>query len=338
MKYLPTRILLFLMLSCSCVQFTRAQQSTLDSLFAKGDSTAVMDSLLRDFDSYLDSLTKPKSFFAVSLGIGNGYYSFENKNSVFLTNAQKLMISPSVGYYHKSGLGITATGYYLLDDSNSQLYQFSLTPSYDFIGHRKVGFGFAFSRYFQKDSLPFYTTPIGNELFGYFTYKKFWLRPTLSVSYGWGSETEYQQKQLLIWRERLELYQRGYVFVKNKESVMDFATILSLKHDFDFYHLFHREDAFTLTPVALFTMATQAFGFNSSYQYSFNAIRANVLPSNQNISDQSSFRPQSVAFILRSDYNVRKLFVMPQLVFDYYLPQTDKHLNIGYSVTAGFNF
>ena len=156
MKYLSTRILFLIMLTCSCVRFSYAQQSVLDSLFAKGDSTAVIDSLLKDFDSYLDSLTKPRSFFSASVGIGNGYYSFENKNSVFLTNAQKMMISPSVGYYHKSGLGITATGYYLLDDANSQFYQFSITPSYDFIGHKKIGFGFAFSRYFEKDSLPFY--------------------------------------------------------------------------------------------------------------------------------------------------------------------------------------
>src|SRR5437868_1771847 len=116
MKYLSTRIILLVMLTCSYVQFTHAQQSALDSLFAKGDSTAVMDSLLKDFDSYLDSITKPKSFFSASFGIGNGYYSFENKNSVYLTNMQKLMVSPSAGYYHRTGLGITATGYYLLDN------------------------------------------------------------------------------------------------------------------------------------------------------------------------------------------------------------------------------
>jgi hypothetical protein len=298
----------------------------------------VIDSLLKDFDSYLDSITKPKSFFSVSAGIGNGYYSFENKNSVFLTNSQKLMLSPSFGYYHKTGLGITATGYCLLDNSNSGFYQFSITPSYDFIGHKKVGFGLAFSRYIEKDSLPFYTTPISNELFGYFTYKKFWLRPTISMSYGWGSNIEYQQKQMLIWRERLQRYERGFVYIKNKESVRDFAALFSVKHDFDFYHIFNRGDGLTLTPVALFTAATQAFGFNSSYQYAFNAIRANVLPSNQNISDQSSFRPQSVSLVLRSDYNLNKFFIMPQFLLDYYLPQTDKHLNIGYSVTAGFNF
>src|SRR3954467_2967853 len=66
MKYLPTRILLLTVVAFGAVQQGRAQQSELDSLFAKGDSTAVIDSLLKDFDLYLDSLTKPKSFFSVS--------------------------------------------------------------------------------------------------------------------------------------------------------------------------------------------------------------------------------------------------------------------------------
>jgi hypothetical protein len=320
------------------MQHASAQEATLDSLFLRGDSTAVLDSLLKDFDDYLDSISKPKSFFSINVGIGNGYFSFENKNSVYLTNSQRLIISPSVGYYHKSGLGITSSAFYLLDKSNSEFYQLAITPSYDFIGSRKVGFGFAFTRYFEKDSLPFYTTPIGNELFAYFTYKRSWIRPTLSVSYGWGNNTDYQKKQTLIWRERLQRYDRGFVYIKNKESVRDLATIISLKHDFDFYRILNRQDALTITPVFLFTAATQAFGFNTSYQYSFNAVRANLLPSNQNISDQTSFRPQSVSLILRSDYNIRTFFVMPQILFDYYLPESTDHFNIGYSITAGFNF
>src|SRR4051812_49002977 len=48
----------------------------LDSLFAKGDTTAVLDSLLKDFDLYLDSLAGRKSFFTVNAGIGTGFFSF----------------------------------------------------------------------------------------------------------------------------------------------------------------------------------------------------------------------------------------------------------------------
>jgi hypothetical protein len=338
MKYLPTRIFVMVMLFISCMRQVNAQQTSLDSLFASRDSTAVLDSLLKDFDSYLDSLRKPRSFLSINLGIGNGYFSFENANTVYLTNSQRFIVTPSIGYYHKTGLGLTTTGYLLLDADNSQFYQFSVTPSYDYIGNRKLGFGFAFTRYIEKDSLPFYTTPIGNELFGYFTYKNWWIRPTLSVCYGWGNKTEYLEKQTFIWRERLQRYDRGFIYVKSEESVKDFATIISLRHDFDFYKLFVRKDGFTITPVLLFTAATQSFGFNTSYQYSTNAVRANLLPSNQNISDQSAYRPQSFSFILRSDYNLGKFFVMPQFLLDYYIPETDDHLNIGYSITAGFNF
>jgi hypothetical protein len=293
---------------------------------------------LKDFNEYLDSISKPKSFFSFSAGIGTGFFSFEDKNSVFLTSSRKLLLSPSAGYYHKSGLGITATGFLLLDAGNSQFYQLAITPSYDLVGNKKIGFGLAFTRYFEKDSLPFYTTPIGNEFFGYFTYKKWWLRPAVSLSYGWGSNIAYQQKQTLIWRERLHRYERGFIYIKSKESVQDFATIFSLKHDFDFHDVLIKDDAFTFTPVVLFTAGTQSFGFNTSYQYSFNTVRANLLPSNQNISDKTAFRPQSVSLILRTDYNLQNFFVMPQLLFDYYLPATDKHLNVVYAVTAGFNF
>src|SRR5438105_11140762 len=43
-----------------------------DSLFASGDTTAVLDSLLKDFDTFLDSMTAHKSFFSVNVGLGTG--------------------------------------------------------------------------------------------------------------------------------------------------------------------------------------------------------------------------------------------------------------------------
>lgn len=315
-----------------------SQQTKLDSLFAKGDSTAVLDSLMRDFSYFLDSLSKPKSFFTISAAIGTGYFSFENKNTFLITASKKPIVSPSAGYYHKSGFGLSATAFAMLDGKNTQFYQASVSPSFDLVGNRKLGTGIAYTRYMEKDSLSFYTTPIENEVYTYFTYKKWWVRPTISFSYGWGSKTEYQKKQTWIWIQRLQRYERGFVYVENEESVRDFAAILSLKHDFDFYDILVKDDGFTITPVFLFTAATQNFGFNTSYSYSFTTIRANLLPSTQNISDNSGFRPQSASLIVRCDYNLGKFFVMPQFLLDYYIPSTDKHLNSAYSLTAGFNF
>jgi hypothetical protein len=81
-----------------CMESSFSQSGKLDSLFSSGDTTAVMDSLLKDFDAFLDSLATPKSFFSVSVGVGTGVFSFEEKNSVFYNSKKKLILSPSIGF------------------------------------------------------------------------------------------------------------------------------------------------------------------------------------------------------------------------------------------------
>lgn len=332
-----TRFLLSGVLIC-CLHTVSLSQNKLDSLFKGKDSTAVMDSLLMDFGKYLDSLAKPTSFFTVSAGIGTGYFSFENKNSFVYTTSKKLLISPSVGYYHKSGLGLTATGFLLMDGSNSSFYQFALNPSFDYLRSKTISAGVSFTKYFSKDSLPFYTTPIQQEVFAYFGIKKWKLRPGISVSYGWGSEEAYEQRQVLIWNRWLQRSQRGFVTVKNKESVTDLAATASLKYNFSWYEVLGKDDAVTLTPVLLFTGGTQRFGFNTSYQSSANVLRNNFLPSNRQITETTGFGAQSLSLVLRGDYTFRKFFIMPQVLFDYYLPEADDRFSMAYSIVAGVNF
>jgi len=337
MKPLLTRLLLPAILVCS--QYLGSAQNTkMDSLFLNKDSTAVMDSLLKDFDRFMDSLSKPTSFFTITAGIGTGYFSYENKNSFVFTTAKKPLISPSVGYYHKSGLGFAASGFILLNGANTNFYQFSLNPSYDYLRGKNFSTGISFTKYFSKDSLPFYTTPIQQELFAYFTYKKWKLRPSLSVSYGWGSKKEYEERQVWLWNRWLQRSQRGFITIESEESVHDLAAILSLKYNFMWFDVLKKNDGFTLTPVLMFSGGTQRFGFNTSYQSSSTVIRNNFLPSNQQITEQTGFGAQSLSFILRADYSVGKLFIMPQLLMDYYLPEADDRFTVAYSIVTGFNF
>jgi hypothetical protein len=337
MKVLHRKLVLFVALAG--VQFSvNAQNNRLDSLFHNKDSTAVIDSLLDDFSKYMDSVSKPTSFFTVSAGIGTGYFSFETKGSVYFTTAKKPLISPSAGYYHKSGLGLNATGFILLDGSNTNFYQFALSPSYDYLRSKNISAGVSFTKYFSKDSLPFYTTPIQQELFAYFGIKKWKLRPTVSVSYGWGSQHSYEERRVLLWNRWLQRSERGVIRVKNEESVADLATTASLKYYFMWYDVLKKDDGFTFTPVLLFTAGTQRFGFNTSYQSSSTVIRNNFLPSNQEVSQQTGFGAQSVSLVLRADYSIGKFFIMPQVLMDYYLPKSDDHFNVAYSVITGFNF
>lgn len=96
MKKLFTVIIL-LQSMMFCVS-SYSQYSKLDSLFAGADTTAVIDSLLNDFDAYLDSLSMPTSFFNISAGVGTGYFSFKDNISIGL-NAEKKRCS-----LHKSAI------------------------------------------------------------------------------------------------------------------------------------------------------------------------------------------------------------------------------------------
>ncbi len=330
----------FLCLLCLLTARPASGQVTtkLDSLFKTGDTTAILDSLLEGFDSFLDSISKPKSQFYIGLGFGTGFYTSQSNSSVYLNTQKKLMFSPSIGYLHKSGLGLSVQAYSTTDNNKFSFYQGSISPSYDLI---RSGFssGLAYSRFFTKDSVSFYTTPIQNELYAYFSYKKWWVRPTISVSYGWGSKTSYEQQKQILYLRRLQTTRSYYVNVKNTENIQDFSVLLSVRKNFDFEKIFGKNDLFTLTPVLMLSMGTQMYGFNTSYSSSNNIIRANALPSNSDISDQSNFALQSASAIIRGSYMTGKLLIQPQVLFDYYLVQgASEPFTIVYSLNCSIAF
>lgn len=309
----------------------------LDSLFLKGDTTAILDSLLKDFDSYLDSLVARKSFFTLNTGIGTGFFSFNDKNTVTVNTEKKLIFSPSAGYFHKSGFGISASAYALLNN-RINFYQYSFSPSFDCI-KKSFSTGIAYTRYLTKDSLDFYTTPIQNEVFAYFSYKKWWVRPTLSLSYGWGSKEEYEKRE--IDRRLRLLRDRYYVNIKNELSVRDFSATVSVRKDIDWYGVLQKSDNITLTPIAMLNAGTQNYGFNTSYSYNFSPVRANSLPSNNEISDNTQFALQSACFALRGSYLKGRFLLQSQVLLDYFLQDLDdsaSKLNTVYSITAGISF
>src|SRR5215510_3371012 len=132
------------------------------------------------------------------------------------------------------------TGYVVNDKENMNFYQFSLSPSFDYLKNKDLATGIAYTKFFTKDSLPFYTTPLQNELYGYFTYRKWWLKPTVALSYGWGSRTDYQEREELI--QDLRLRRSGITRINSKESISDFSVITSLRHDFYWLGVFSYRD------------------------------------------------------------------------------------------------
>jgi hypothetical protein len=242
------------------------QSNSVDSVIVPNNSNLPSDTtfddyddLFQDFDAFMDSILSPHNYFLGSLSVGKRYFNFETKGSSTIESSQKLTYSPTLGYFHKSGFGFTTTAYAVNENNNFNFYQFSLIPSFDYLQNRDFATGISFTRHFTKDSLSFYTSPLKNELYTYFTYRKLWIRPTVALSYGWGSRSDYQEREDLI--QSLRLRPRGFTYINTKESISDFSVMFSVRHDFYWLDVFTYNDHIRFTPQIAFTSGTQKVWF-----------------------------------------------------------------------------
>jgi hypothetical protein len=313
-----------------------AQNPRIDAIFSGGDTSAIMDSLMRDFDAYLDSLIKPKSFFNVSASVGTGFFSLKDAKALDYQTKNKAIFSPEISYFHKSGLGITLTSYLLKDNRKLNPYQYAVSPTYHFFKRNQFSTGIGYTRFFTKENLSFYTTPIQDEVYAFFNVKKWWIEPGIAISYGWGSKTEYEHKEVNVYLKRLKSTRKKIIVIQHDESIRDFSTLFSLRHSFTFHHVLLKKDMLILRPVILLSAGTQNFGFNTSF--SSTTINNNFLPPNSIITDVRSFNFQSSTFVLQVDYSLGKYYILPQVMMDYYLHSADKRFNSIASFTVGVNF
>jgi len=304
------------------------------------DSTIDYDLLLQDMETFLDSISLPHSYLLGSVAVGRGYFNYTSKSTASLQTQKNFTYTPTLGFFHKDGLSFTATGNIVNSNSKLNLYQIAISPGYDYLENKDLATGFTYTRFFTKDSLPFYTTPLQNELYGYFTYRKWWIRPTVAVSYGWGSRTDYMEREELI--QDLRLRRSGVTRINSKESISDFSLITSVRHDFYWLGVFSYKDHFRITPQLSFISGTQKFGFNQSANTYATILRtgANVLYNSENVylDDQLDFQPLSLTMFLRGEYSIGKFFIQPQLVLDYYFPTDQNNFSTLFSVNLGMIF
>jgi hypothetical protein len=298
------------------------------------------DISLDELEHFLDSILAPRSYFLASVQIGKGYYNYESKTSYLLETSKKITYSPVFGFYHKSGWGINATGYIINDNKKMNFYQGGIGPSFDYLKNKNFATGIAFTRYFTKDSLPFYTSPLQKELYLYFIWRKLWVKPSLSLTYGWGSRSDFEHREDQINSLRLRRY--GFTRIQTTESIKDLSLMFSLRHDFYWLNVLGTSDHIRITPQLAFTSGTQKFGFNQTSNSYLTTVRtgANIMYNSESsyLSDNTSFRPLSLALFLRGEYSFGKFFIQPQFVMDYYFPATEDNFNTLFSLNAGFMF
>ncbi len=153
------------------------------------DTVAVMDSaaILKEMMDLLED-TKPVSYINADITLGNRLYSTQNKSlNAKQANNSMLVYTPTIGYFHKSGFNVTAGANFLNDPAkgftNSQS---SLSGGYDLPGNDDIAAGISYTRYFVKDSYSAYASPIQNDLYASFMYKKSWLNPGVALGYSTG--------------------------------------------------------------------------------------------------------------------------------------------------------
>ncbi|MFZ1784301.1 MAG: hypothetical protein WAU23_03805 [Ferruginibacter sp.] len=323
------RLLLFLIFLLSAP----AAFAQLDSL--SKEDRRLLDSMFNNDEFIKLMMKKEKSFVDVNIGMGNRLFSISN-NSLNAGQSQtdKIYYKPSVGYFHKSGLAIALSGYLASDNGKLKSYQYAVSPSYTF-SNKKFTAGISYTRFFEDSVESFTASPFKNDFFASATYKKTWLRPAIAVGYAFGKQTEYFDTSFWFFNRVVHL--RDTITTK----LSAFSLTLSASHQWSFYELLGKKDAFQLQPAVLFNAGSQRW--NIAHSNSFFGRR----PVIQNYlkqrfgdgSESEKFNLQSVALSVLATYYYGRFYLQPQLYLDYYLPTTtEKRLTSLFSLTAGVTF
>lgn len=315
-----------------------AQKPVKDSLLI---DTSFMDYdlLFSELDAFLDSITAPRTFAIFNAGISQGFFN-EPVGEFSVEARRNFIISPTFAYFHRSGLGITAEATLMANQNELRPYQYAGTVSYDYLSNRKISTGVSYTHFATESGLPFYTSPLQSQLFAYFTYKRAWIKPSVAVSYGWGSRSDYKDREDKIIA--IQLAQRGFTRINTKETISDFNVVSSLRHDFYWLNVFGKKDFFRITPQVTFTSGTQQFGFNQTSNSYATVARTGVrvLYNSESVTLDNNlyFQPISLTGFLKSEYSAGKFFVQPQIMFDYYFPAKQNNFLVNWAVNTGVIF
>ncbi|MDQ3683723.1 MAG: hypothetical protein M3352_11740 [Bacteroidota bacterium] len=304
------------------------------------DSTAYYNDLFNELDGFLDSLTSSKNMWLVSIGAGNSFLNYQYASNQLLQADKKIIYSPSIGFFHKNGLGINLSSAIVKDGSDFIPFQYVVTGSYDYLHSNVFSTGVSYSHFFTKDALTFYTSPLQNEALVYIGYKKSWVKPSLTATFGWGSFTSYEKRKEHL--KKLRKPKDGNTNIETKETVNDFSLAASVRHDFYWFNVINKKGVLRLTPRIAFTSGTQKFGFyQTSSSYSATKAVGNKLKYNSEnvvLDDKLYFQPLSLAAFIKPELTFGHFFVQSQIALDYYFPTDSKNFTTNFSLNLGFIF
>ncbi len=311
------------------------------ALHAQTDpNKTALDSLLKD-DAFarllLDSLSPDpaKSTVDISIGFGNRLFSLNNKTlTAEQSDVRKLIITPTLSYFHKSGFGLSLSTFLGRDSNKLRVFQSAITPSYDYLSE-KFAAGISYTRYFSNNSLAVSPSPFHNDFYLYGNFNKGLLQPGLAVGYANGQYKEYTDSV----RVRQFPLPPLRILDTTVYKLQDLSVTASVKHNFEWYGVFSAKDGFLFSPQFMLIFGSQKYTSESNTT----ALRRSQtgvtrLRNSSSAIDRSGFNLESVAASLDIDYSIGKLYIRPQLYVDYYLRATDtRRLTTTFACTVGIS-
>ncbi len=338
-KAIPPFIFLLSLVALNRTGF--AQQTRLDSLFAKSDTTAVIDSLMVGFDAYMDSLSQPKSFASLSVGAGNRSFSIKNNSLNTQETSRQLSFTPNLAYYHKSGLGISATGFLANLGNSFHFYQYAVTPSYDYIGS-KFSAGISYTRYFGKDTATLNSSPYDNDFYAYFNLRRNTWRFGISAGYATGSFSDKITYSDSVYRyiNLLQRYEWVHVnkTIESHNHIKDYSLSASVRKDFEWSHIFTKEDNITMSFTGYLVTGMSKIKTNTNINYATRKLLLAKFNRSYNNVDGNDFQIQSAALSASISYNIGNFNILPIWFMDYYFPDTEKKFNQVFSISLAYSF
>lgn len=292
---------------------------------------------LAELERQLDSLlgAQQKSEVSIGIGYGNNPAYGGKTTDPFRPITMKPFLSPVISYNHKSGWFASAYGYYLFSANQNPWFELDLSTGYDYTKNRNMLTGISYTRYFYKDSSDVPPTPIKNELFAYFIFRKWWLEPGLSVDFGWG-------------KDKLPGPQ-----AQKTVAGSDFNVIADLRHSFIYMDLLTDDDAILIMPVLSFTAGTANYYSNlKSFQYVSRSKliqKRNKQKKNRGqgqqpveleeiVSDNTGFQPRAVDVSLRMSYLLGKFTLSPSYTLFKMLQGEDNNITGYFTASLSVTF
>jgi hypothetical protein len=297
------------------------------------DSTLTIDTtaILQDLANFLDSADKPTSYGLISIGVGNRLFSVRNNQlNAKQSDSSKIVFNPAIGYFHKSGLSISAGANLLNDGKKFGVTQYSINPAFDLHENKNFAFGISYSHYFIKDKYSLYSSPVQNDFYTYLIYKKTWIEPGIAIGYATGNFTE-------IFKGKtpggIQLRDTGTFSVKT------FSMIASASHSFEWYNVFGKRDGLSFTPSLQLSFSSDS---TENISHTISPVLVRFLKKIRRIprlQGKNNFEMQSVGFNLEANYTTGNFSILPQLYFDYFLPETDeKRFTQVFALSLGYSF